>query len=216
MEAVVGTPKTDSNKEFPSLDSVLGNTPTPLKMAALKSASSLEFAKLLKTGSITKKVNFRAVEVPSCEGADATIPMSSVLEVNERLGNTVYGYFLGKRVAFHQLEIWKRCWRMVLGLFKKWTPNLDAYKDELTTVPVWVKFHYVPIPAFKADGLSVIATKLGTPLMLDSYTGSICTESRGRSGYTWAMIELRTDLEFKESMVVLKRSQAHFFKSFTL
>ncbi|PWA91708.1 RuBisCO subunit binding-protein beta subunit precursor [Artemisia annua] len=55
MEVVVGTLKPNSNKEFSSLDYVLGNTPTPLKMVALKSASSLEFAKLLNACSITKK-----------------------------------------------------------------------------------------------------------------------------------------------------------------
>ncbi|GKB70061.1 hypothetical protein Tco_0931473 [Tanacetum coccineum] len=143
MEAVVGTPKTDSNKEFPSLDFVLGNTPAPLKMLVSR------------------------VQVLSCEGADAAIPMSLVLEVDEQLGNTVYGYYLGKQVAY----------------------------------PV-VKYHGVPIPAFTADGLSLTATKLGTPLMLDSYTSSMCTESWGRPDYARAMIKLQVDLELKESMVV--------------
>ncbi|GJU09724.1 peptide-N(4)-(N-acetyl-beta-glucosaminyl) asparagine amidase [Tanacetum coccineum] len=49
--------------EFPSLDYVLGHSYT-LKMAPLKSASSLESLKLLNTVLITKKVSFRALEVP--------------------------------------------------------------------------------------------------------------------------------------------------------
>ncbi|GKA77605.1 hypothetical protein Tco_0784066 [Tanacetum coccineum] len=53
-----------------------------------------------------------------------------------------------------------------------------------------------------ADGVNVIATKLRTPLMLDSYTSSMCTESWGRLGYARALIELWADLELKESMVV--------------
>ncbi|GKB24278.1 hypothetical protein Tco_0863679 [Tanacetum coccineum] len=138
MRAMVGTPKTDSNKEFPSLDYLLGNTP-PLKMAALKSTSSLKFAKLLSTGSITKKVNFCALKVPSCEGADATIRMSSLLEVNERLGNTVYGYLLGNqfsstRALEEMLENGPWMIRNIPIIPKKWAPNSDVYKGELTTV----------------------------------------------------------------------------------
>ncbi|GJR87120.1 hypothetical protein Tco_0211131 [Tanacetum coccineum] len=41
------------------------------------------------------------------------------------------------------------------------------------------------------DGLSAIATKLGTPLMFGSYTSNMCMKSWGRSSYARAMIELR-------------------------
>ncbi|GKA23835.1 hypothetical protein Tco_1231656 [Tanacetum coccineum] len=40
-----------------------------------------------------------------------------------------------------------------------------------------VKLHGIPLTAFSEDGLSVIATKLGTPLMLDSYTSDLCMQS---------------------------------------
>ncbi|GKC68000.1 hypothetical protein Tco_1100598 [Tanacetum coccineum] len=40
------------------------------------------------------------------------------------------------------------------------------------------------------DGLSIIATKLDTLLMLDSYTPDMCMQSCGRSSYARAMIEL--------------------------
>ncbi|GKF55299.1 hypothetical protein Tco_0165639, partial [Tanacetum coccineum] len=40
--------------------------------------------------------------------------------------------------------------------------------------------HGVPITAFSEDGLSAIATKLGTPLTLESYTTDMCMQtSRG-------------------------------------
>ncbi|GJZ70120.1 ALP1-like protein isoform X1 [Tanacetum coccineum] len=51
------------------------------------------------------------------------------------------------------------------------------------------------------DGLSVISTKLGTPLMLDSYTSDMCMESWGPSSYARAMIELRADVELKDAIV---------------
>ncbi|GJV83046.1 hypothetical protein Tco_1522944, partial [Tanacetum coccineum] len=56
--------------------------------------------------------------------------------------------------------------------------------------------------AFSEDGLSDIATKLGTPVMLDSYTSDMCMQSWGRSSYARVMIELRADVELKDNIVV--------------
>ncbi|GJT62529.1 hypothetical protein Tco_1006062 [Tanacetum coccineum] len=50
--------------------------------------------------------------------------------------------------------------------------------------------------------LSAIATKLGTPLMLDSYTSDMCMQSWGRSSYARVMIELRADVELKDNIVM--------------
>ncbi|GJZ29563.1 hypothetical protein Tco_0574210 [Tanacetum coccineum] len=55
---------------------------------------------------------------------------------------------------------------------------------------------------FSEDGLSVIATKLGTPLVLDSYTSDMCMQSWGRSSYARAMIDLRADEELENSFMV--------------
>nr|GEW09076.1 hypothetical protein [Tanacetum cinerariifolium] len=52
------------------------------------------------------------------------------------------------------------------------------------------------------DDLSAIATKLGTPLMLDSYTSDMCMQSWGRSSYARVMIELQADVELKDNIVV--------------
>ncbi|GJY29813.1 hypothetical protein Tco_0405580 [Tanacetum coccineum] len=56
--------------------------------------------------------------------------------------------------------------------------------------------------AFSEDGLSIIATKLGTPLMLDSYKSDMCMQSWGRSSHARAMIEPRAHEELKNTIVV--------------
>ncbi|GKD03490.1 hypothetical protein Tco_1178464 [Tanacetum coccineum] len=66
---------------------------------------------------------------------------------------------------------------------------------------VWVKLHGVHVTAFSDDGLSVIATKLGTLLMLDSYTSDMCMRSWGMSSYARALIERRADVELKDTIV---------------
>ncbi|GJX67790.1 beta-caryophyllene synthase [Tanacetum coccineum] len=98
-------------------------------------------------------------------------------------------------------------------ILKKWHPNENLLKEDVSSVPVWVKLYGVPVTAFNEDGLSDIATKLGTPLMLDSYTSDMCMQSWGRSSYARVMIELRSsyarvmielkvDVELKDNIVV--------------
>ncbi|GJS32606.1 retrovirus-related pol polyprotein from transposon TNT 1-94 [Tanacetum coccineum] len=43
-------------------------------------------------------------------------------------------------------------------ILTKWKLNLIVSKDEVTTVPVWVKIHKVPVVAYSADGLSLIGS----------------------------------------------------------
>nr|GEV63980.1 hypothetical protein [Tanacetum cinerariifolium] len=83
------------------------------------------------------------------------------------------------------------------------TYNGNILKEDVGNVSVWVKLHDVPITAYSKDGLSAIATKLGTPLMLDSYTSDMCMESWGRSSYAKIMIDLRIDVELKDNIVVV-------------
>ncbi|GJR01049.1 beta-caryophyllene synthase [Tanacetum coccineum] len=89
-----------------------------------------------------------------------------------------------------------------LLILKKWNPDVNLLKKDVGNVSVWDKLHGVPLTAFTEGGLIAIAAKLGTPLMLDSYTSDMCMQSCGRSSYVGAMIELRADLELKDTIVV--------------
>nr|GEZ70155.1 hypothetical protein [Tanacetum cinerariifolium] len=84
----------------------------------------------------------------------------------------------------------------------KWHTDVNLLKDDVDIVSVWVKLHGVPVTAFSEDGLSSITTKLGTPLMLNSYTDDMYMQSWGRSSYCRAMIELRANVELKDDIVV--------------
>ncbi|GJR82723.1 hypothetical protein Tco_0153508 [Tanacetum coccineum] len=104
--------------------------------------------------------------------AEVKIPKASILDVHSRFGFSLYGYFVGY-------------WRMVHGLFepillKKVMPHANLRKEDLSSVPIWVKFHDIPIVAFTADGLS----------------------SWGRMDYARALIDIRVDWELKEDMVI--------------
>ncbi|GJU52751.1 zinc knuckle CX2CX4HX4C containing protein [Tanacetum coccineum] len=65
---------------------------------------------------------------------------------------------------------------------KKWSMDTRLLKEELTRIPIWVKLHDVPIQVFEEDGISLIATFIGKPVMLDSCTSSINEEEDSVDG----------------------------------
>nr|GEV88808.1 hypothetical protein [Tanacetum cinerariifolium] len=83
-----------------------------------------------------------------------------------------------------------------------WKPNTKLVKEEVVSILVWVKLHKVPIMAYSEVGLSYIASKLGKPIMLDSYTCDMCINPWGQSSYARALIEITSDWAFVESLVV--------------
>ncbi|GJZ33035.1 hypothetical protein Tco_0578471, partial [Tanacetum coccineum] len=133
-----------------------------------------------------KTVNIRTLFTPRGNGIDVVVPVESIRAISERFVNTAYGFFLSKRVAYPVVANYVR---------NSW--------EDVGNVLVWVKLHNVPVIAFCEDCLSAIAMRLGTPLMLNSYTFDMCLQSWGRSSYDRVMIELRADVELKDNIVVV-------------
>ncbi|XP_071739660.1 uncharacterized protein [Rutidosis leptorrhynchoides] len=79
-----------------------------------------------------------------------------------------------------------------------WSPNVSLTKEDLTKMPVWVRLHDVSLADFTEIGLSVIASKIGKPMMLDTYTSTMCLESWGHPNFARAMIEVSATDELKE------------------
>nr|GEV51264.1 hypothetical protein [Tanacetum cinerariifolium] len=73
--------------------------------------------------------------------------------------------------------------------------------------------HKVPIVAYSEDGLSLIATQIGTPIMLDAFTSSMCVDSWGRIGFARALIErlVSKPLVIQRKRYVLSMNGSHRF-----
>lgn len=187
--------------------------------------------------NITTNVNVEVVSTsPSsslvaeavCEGVNVSIPRRIVEKVSARLEHTLYGYFIGNRMAFPVVDYfvknnWAKCglkkiMMNVNGFFffkfdtqaglesvledgpwmirksplilKKWSIGTRLCKEELTRIPIWVKLHDVPLQVFEDDGINLIASFIGKPIMLDSYTSSMCKDSWGRSSFARCLIEV--------------------------
>nr|XP_043630013.1 uncharacterized protein LOC122601309 [Erigeron canadensis] len=88
------------------------------------------------------------------------------------------------------------------NFLNEWTPNVSLVKGDMTNVPVWIKLYDVPLVAYTKDGLSMLASKLGRPVLLDSYTSHMCLQSWGRHSFARALIELGATKDFKDSLIV--------------
>ncbi|GJY36951.1 hypothetical protein Tco_0422329 [Tanacetum coccineum] len=128
-----------------------------------------------------KKLNIHTLFTSGGNGIDVVVLVEFIRAISDRFANTTYGFFFGKKVAY--------------PVFANYVRNTWA-KYGL------VKLHGVPVTAFSEDVLSAIATKLGTPLMLYSYTFDMCMQSWGRSSYARVMVELRADVELKDNIVM--------------
>nr|GEW92900.1 hypothetical protein [Tanacetum cinerariifolium] len=125
-------------------------------------------------------------------------------------GNTLYGFFLAKHMAYPVVENYVKITWSKFGLAKLMMTNESGHWMQMLWWRTFVtslfgrslKNHDIPITVFTKYGLNVIATKLDKPLMLDSYTTTMCTGFWGRASYVGAMVELQANVELKDTIVV--------------
>ncbi|GJX75410.1 zinc knuckle CX2CX4HX4C containing protein [Tanacetum coccineum] len=80
--------------------------------------------------------------------------------------------------------------------------DTSLLKEELTSIPIWVKLHDVPLQVFEEDGISLIDTLIGKPVMLDSYKSSMCNESWGRSSFARCLIEVNSEVDLVDVVTI--------------
>lgn len=78
-------------------------------------------------------------------------------------------------------------------VLKKWTTNLNLAKEGLKKISIWVKIFGVPLELWTALGLSHVASTLGTPLCMDSFT-----EERKRIEFARICVEFESNSSFPE------------------
>nr|GEU39807.1 hypothetical protein [Tanacetum cinerariifolium] len=105
------------------------------------------------------------------------IPMDAIDEINSRFVNTLYGFPVGKRLAFPMVENFVKYAWAKFGLNRaimhhEWKPNTLIKKEIVSKVPLWVKMHNVPI----------------------------LTYSKGRSEYARALVEVSAEVPLVDSV----------------
>ncbi|GJU38139.1 hypothetical protein Tco_1186493 [Tanacetum coccineum] len=159
---------TDLNIEFPTLETSVGKKPNkPIHVTQVpvtESVGSLNDATMYTdvstkapntTNPTIDVVNSRTMS-PNQNGgdqdaneSDVWLPLTLVHKVNDRMKNSLYGYFIGKRLAFPFASI-------------------EGVESVLRNGPWMIR----EIPIFLTNcplhSLSLMAMKIGTPIMLDS------------------------------------------------
>ncbi|GJR38524.1 putative reverse transcriptase domain-containing protein [Tanacetum coccineum] len=185
--------------------------PTQGTTTASNTSGKSSYANVTSKPSGTK-VNFRTLFKPEGNGIDVVVPAElgrdTFWENQTSIKEKQMKGFV--RVAYRVVVNYVRNTWGKYGLVRSISSTglfsfQFSFMDGLDAMPenVWIKLHGVRVTAFSEDGLSVISTKLGTPLMLDSYTSDMCMQSWGRLSYARAKIELRADVELKDNIVVV-------------
>ncbi|GKD15491.1 hypothetical protein Tco_1199898, partial [Tanacetum coccineum] len=144
--------------------------PTPTSYVGAAGASTIGQAKVHS--------NFRTlVAEPICDGVNISIPRKVVEKVSLRFEHTLYGYFIGKRIAFPVVEYFVQ---------NNWA------KHGLTRIMM----------NRKEDGISLIATFIGKLVMLDSYTSAMCNDSWGRSSFARCLIEINSEADLVDVVTI--------------
>ncbi|GJR54178.1 hypothetical protein Tco_1404699 [Tanacetum coccineum] len=190
---------------------------SPSVVNATTTANGKTFASMLQSNPNKKTVKIQELRNPEkVEGAAVVLPMDAVDAMCSRFENTLYGYFIGKRLAFPLVENYvKNTWakfglkRIQLheNFFMFQFNTKEGMENVMENGPWlnstdWVKLHHVPIVAYSEIGLSLITTQLGRPIMLDTYTSNMCLSSWGRNTYARALVEFSADEDLKKSIVI--------------
>ncbi|GJY26623.1 hypothetical protein Tco_0401349 [Tanacetum coccineum] len=125
-----------------------------------------------------KKLNIRTLFTPGGNGIDVVVSVESIRTISDRFANTAYGFFLGSQEAYH----------VVANYVKNTWGKYELVRSMFSSSTRLISFQFSSIKELVAmlendpcdDGLNAIATKLGTSLMLDSYTADMCMQSWGR------------------------------------
>nr|GEW81042.1 hypothetical protein [Tanacetum cinerariifolium] len=153
--------------------------------------------------------NDNGLKTESVESIDCVLPKVAAAMVKGRYENSIVGFFLGNDPSFPVVQQYvSNTWRK-FG-FERITRNDDGVylfkfatkSGKVTKVPVWVKMYNVHVLAYSEDGLSLIGTQIGKPVMLDAFTSSMCVESWSRISFARALIEIDAAVGLKKEVSI--------------
>ncbi|GKB45582.1 hypothetical protein Tco_0896335 [Tanacetum coccineum] len=138
--------------------------------------------------------NFRPlVADPVFNDVNISIPRKVIEKVSAHLEHTLYGYFIGKRLAFPVVEYYAR---------NNWGKH--GLKGVMMNTKGFFFFTKVGLEAVLEWSLddTLIATFIGKPIMLDSYTSFMCKDLWGKSSFARCLIEVNSNTDLVDVVTI--------------
>ena len=85
---------------------------------------------------------------------------------------------------------------------QNWNADVGMKKTEPSKMPLWVKMVNVPMEAWSVDGISSMASSLGTPIVMDNMTALMFQHGVGRLDYARVLVEFDATKKLKESISI--------------
>nr|GEW85360.1 hypothetical protein [Tanacetum cinerariifolium] len=145
------------------------------------------YANVTVTPSGTK-VNFRTLFTPEGNGINVVVPVEPIRSISKRFANTTSFSFQFNSMDGLNAMLENGPWFIFNNplILKKWHPDVNLLKEDVGTIPVWVKFHGVHVTAFSEDGLSAITTKIYNIVdVMPKITGESYYTCNIRVEYEW-------------------------------
>ncbi|GKA65309.1 RNA-directed DNA polymerase, eukaryota, reverse transcriptase zinc-binding domain protein [Tanacetum coccineum] len=111
-------------------------------------------------------------------------------EGSKKWGLTVVGHFVGFKMSYREIVgHLKMMWRSY-QLDEIIVAGICLDKPEPARIPLWVKIYNVPLEAWNVEGISRIASRIGTLIIMDKVTTSMCERGYGRASFARVLIEV--------------------------
>ncbi|KAL0912717.1 hypothetical protein M5K25_018709 [Dendrobium thyrsiflorum] len=139
-------------------------------------------------------VGYSVGKRPFYEALLAAVKKAWQLKGSLQLLSLSDGFFLFRFSCAEDFEaVWSRGVWFILGkpfILQKWHPKFRPRRENLTSMPIWIKIHDLPLACWNSEGISRIASKVGIPLAADSLTSQ-------RTCLTYARVCVQVDCEAK-------------------
>ncbi|GJV19456.1 RNA-directed DNA polymerase, eukaryota, reverse transcriptase zinc-binding domain protein [Tanacetum coccineum] len=90
---------------------------------------------------------------------------------------------------------------------QKWDPSIILDRIEPNTLPLWIKIMNPPLEAWSKKGLSALASRIGTPLIMDVMTTRMCALGVSSLGYARVLVEVNAKKGLGDNIDVLYKDK---------
>ncbi|GKB23793.1 RNA-directed DNA polymerase, eukaryota, reverse transcriptase zinc-binding domain protein [Tanacetum coccineum] len=179
----------------------------------------ISYAKIVNNSSLDNKLNLIPTEVND-DGIELVIFDEDIVnEGSKKWELTICGYFVGYKMPYQEMRynIFRMCGKFGLksvipngnGVFLFKFKNTEGLRSVIKIGPWMVngKPMNLPLEAWSSKRISVVASRLGTPLIMDQITTNMCNLGNGRPGFARVLVDVEAGKGLPEKIDILYKNK---------